>query len=212
MLLNILLMVGKTVSDAKKKHGYNLASNARTARICGEKKKKMEGMYNAVIAEEWNDKRSSNNRGEKEKREIFRVALHFLFEEAGGSFVTLDHEYFGMYKWCCFALLFSLFLFSFVSLCQVSQLKSKFKAYLINRHSVSRVCLCPCARYDKTWACTRVMYNDGRVGFRDLTRIALLSSHWTSSGEIRGQSRNNSDSEHVGFRSRWASISPLLFT
>lgn len=38
------LTSGRTVSDAKKRHGRNLVSNARTARICGEKKKKVEGM------------------------------------------------------------------------------------------------------------------------------------------------------------------------
>lgn len=44
-----ILTSGKTVSDAKRRHGHNLASSARTARICGEKKKKVEGMYNNAV-------------------------------------------------------------------------------------------------------------------------------------------------------------------
>lgn len=39
---------GKTVSE-KEARRRNLALSARTARICGEKKKKIEGMYSAAV-------------------------------------------------------------------------------------------------------------------------------------------------------------------
>lgn len=140
-----ILTSGKTVSDAKKRHGRNLASSARTARICGEKKKKIEGMYNAVRhcrgGELTIDRVTIAGGGKKNGN--FAPFFAFFFEKAADR--SLDHECSGMYKQCSlsFFFLFPLSLFSFVSLCQTSQLKPKFKAYVINRHSVF-VWLCVC--------------------------------------------------------------------
>lgn len=145
----------------------------------------------------------------KKNRKFFAPLFVFFFEEAGGSFVTLDHEYyFGMYKQSSLALLLfplSLFLFFFVSLCQISQLKSKFKAYLINRHSVF-VWLCVCVprlsmirreRVRESCTMTEGLRSSEISRGSPLGDIFLLVKQ--TAENPRARSRDISDSEHVGF-------------